>query len=125
EIVDQPLLRIGKEQQRKTETDVQIQVPKELSYKRLDCKSWLTNKRRIICNSDFLVAPPQTKPPLITLRISLKGLNTFRSSSLTYSLVTAVVRVGPQIFAFFFCALDHCIALKRGLLCEHWFLYVS
>jgi hypothetical protein len=42
--MDQPPLRIGKEQQRKTETDVQIQAPKELRLKRLDCKSYGANK---------------------------------------------------------------------------------
>jgi len=33
-IMDQPLLRIGKEQQRKTATDVQLETPRQLMLKR-------------------------------------------------------------------------------------------
>jgi hypothetical protein len=72
--VDQPLLRIGKEHQRKIETDVQIQAPKELRLEGLDCKSCGAKKEGIIfCNSVFFGS--LTKKPDLAANQGESGQN--------------------------------------------------
>src|SRR5689334_22681095 len=54
EIVDQPPLRIGKEPQRESGTNVQRQAPTEQRLKSLDCKSSQVKKGRITLGKEIL-----------------------------------------------------------------------